>query len=170
MIEDLFLYFSINPWTVLHWMIAISITLFVFDIFLQTEVISGLSVLIFAAYFTIYLSISYHLPLQWTLVLSIVVFSLVITVYCILWIKLLRPFLYAFFMRAAIPERAERAVNQIVLFRVIDDKEFVEFEGALCDALAADDDVVINDCDKVRIIAVHDGNFLVELVSRKRNK
>ncbi len=168
MTEQLFHFFNIDPWSALHWMIAISLTLFIFDIFLQTEVISWISVLLFSVYFTLYIDATVDLPTQWMVLLFIVTLSFVIILYYTLWVKIVRPFCDSSFMRKAIPERDERAVNQVVRFRVIEEKEFVEFEDALCDAVVADADVLIYDGDIVRIIAIHDGIFIVQLVSRKK--
>lgn len=134
MINELFQLLNIDVLTFLHWMFAISITLFILDMFIQTEFVSWLALLLFSIYFTLLLEANFDLPTQWLLLVFILFLSLAFVFYYAIWSKLVSPIIKKSLLRKATVEYADRAAGQIGIFRRIDDNSFVEWDGQLWQA------------------------------------
>ncbi len=136
---ELFNFLNIDVLTFLHWMLAISITLFIIDIFLQTELISWGALLVFALYFTALIESKLDLPIQWLCLVFILFLSLAFVFYYTVWCKLVRPVINKSLLRKATTEYPDRAAGQKGSFRIIDGKNFVEWDGELWQAVASED-------------------------------
>ncbi len=162
MSSELFHYLSISPLTALHWMLAVAITLFIIDIFLQSDVVSWLSLFLFAAYFSLYLDVSIGFPLQWLLLLFVVILSVLFVVYYTLWYKLVAPLIKRAFLRNAVVEVSDRAAGETAIYRLIEGNEFVNWNGELWSAAFANTLQQAQDGEKVRIIRSESGKMLIE--------
>lgn len=152
---ELFNLLNIDVLTFLHWMLAISITLFIIDIFLQTELISWGALLVFAIYFTALLESKLDLPIQWLCLVFIIFLSLAFVFYYTVWCKLVRPVINKSLLRQATVEYSERASGQKGTFRIIDGKNFVEWDGVLWQASDLSADVPLHQlCDQEEVTIV----------------
>ena len=74
-------FFGISNGTFLHWMLAISLTLLVLDVFCNTEVLSWISLLVFALWGTM----QFDLPVQWSVLVYVLILILSAVFYYTLW-------------------------------------------------------------------------------------
>ena len=74
-------FFGISNGTFLHWMLAVSLTLLVLDIFCNTEVLSWISLLVFALWGTM----QFDLPVQWSVLVYVLILILCAVFYYTLW-------------------------------------------------------------------------------------
>ena len=79
-------FFGISNGTFLHWMLAISLTLLVLDIFCNTELISWLSMLTFALWSTM----QFNLAVQWMVLVYILVLIASAVFYYTIWTHCVR--------------------------------------------------------------------------------
>ena len=79
-------FFGISNGTFLHWMLAISLTLLVLDIFCNTELISWLSMLTFALWSTM----QFDLAVQWMVLVYILVLIASAVFYYTIWTHCVR--------------------------------------------------------------------------------
>ncbi len=150
--------------TFLHWMLAVSITLFILDIFIQTEFISWGSLLIFALYFTMLLEANFDIPTQWLLLIFIIFLAIAFVFYYAVWCKLVKPSINKSLLRKATIEYADRASGETGVFRIIDGKFFIEWDGILWQASNVDTDVPLNnyaDQEEVTIVKSELGKLYI---------
>lgn len=74
-------FFSLSNGEFLHWMVAVALTLLVLDVFMNTEVMSWIALMIFAAWGTWALGA----PIQWSVLIFIGFIALGLTFYIVLW-------------------------------------------------------------------------------------
>ena len=96
-------FFGVSNGTFLHWMLAISLTLLVLDIFCNTEVLSWLSMLVFALWGTM----QFDLPVQWSVLVYILILIVCATLYYTLWTHCVRKLVMDCIMRHAPKEAQE---------------------------------------------------------------
>lgn len=90
-------FFSLSNGEFLHWMLAVALTLLVLDVFVNTELLSWVSLVIFAAWGTWEIG----LPLQWSLLVFLGFLTLGFALYFSLWNRCVRPlFMHALNRRA----------------------------------------------------------------------
>ncbi|MGN0836191.1 MAG: NfeD family protein [Akkermansia sp.] len=87
----------------LHWMLAIGITLLLLDVFFNTELLSWLALVIFAAWGT-WLA---GLPLQWSVLVFCGFLALAVGLYFTMWNQLVRPFVMRVLLRSSPRESIE---------------------------------------------------------------
>ena len=95
-------FFGISNGTFLHWMLAISLTLLVLDVFCNTEFLSWLSMLVFSLWATM----QFDLPVQWMVLLYVLVLILCAVFYYTLWTHCVRRLVMDGVMRNA-PREAQ---------------------------------------------------------------
>lgn len=121
--------FGVGTFTFLHWLLAISITLLLLDCFVQTEMLSIFAIVLFVEYFGGILS--NYIPFQW----FVVTYFLLLIIGFFLYVTLWRNFVYIFIrktlLRNAVTESYNGMVGKNGTFRVIDDKDFVDWNGEL---------------------------------------
>lgn len=93
----------------LHWMLAVALTLLVLDIFVNTELMSWASLVIFAAWGTWELG----LPLQWSALVFLGFLLLGFALYFALWNRCVRPLFMTWLTRKAPQESSAQEVGGI---------------------------------------------------------
>lgn len=96
-------FFGVSNGTFLHWMLAISLTLLVLDVFCNTEFLSWISMLVFAFWGTM----QFELPLQWLVLVYIVILILCAAFYYTLWTHCVRRLVMDVILRRAPKEAQE---------------------------------------------------------------
>ena len=96
-------FFGVSDGTFLHWLLAISLTLLVLDIFCNTEVLSWLSMLVFALWGTM----QFDLPVQWFVLVYILILIVCAVLYYTLWTQCVRKLVMDVIMRHATKEAQE---------------------------------------------------------------
>ncbi|MFI3290553.1 MAG: hypothetical protein R3Y46_01590 [Opitutales bacterium] len=151
MIQELFNLIGISPFTVLHWIFAISLTLFILDIFFQTEVISWGALFFITVYFTSLTSSMLDIPMQWDILIFIIYLALAFTFYYTIWYSIVGSAAKKTLLRKATPEQHERVVNESGVFRIIEGQYFVEWNGELWNASSKEDIKNFTDKELVKI-------------------
>ena len=95
-------FFGISNGTFLHWMLAISLTLLVLDVFCNTEVLSWISMLVFSLWATM----QFDLPVQWLVLVYVLVLIVCAVFYYTLWTHCVRRLVMDGIMRHA-PREAQ---------------------------------------------------------------
>lgn len=90
-------FFSLSNGEFLHWMLAVALTLLVLDVFVNTELLSWTSLVIFAAWGTWEIG----LPLQWSLLVFLGFLTLGFALYFTLWNRGVRPLFMVWLNRNA---------------------------------------------------------------------
>lgn len=93
----------LNSGTFLHWMLAVGLTLLVLDIFINTELLAWVALVIFAAWGTWLLG----LPIQWSVLAFIVFFALAVAIYYTLWVQVVRRAVQGLWLRKAPAETVD---------------------------------------------------------------
>lgn len=105
LLTDTFL--GIEHGTFLHIMLAVAVTLLVLDIFICTELLSWVSLLVFAAWGTWLVGA----PWQWSVLVFIGFLALVCVLYYTLWVQCVRRVINGLILRNAPRESTERIVG-----------------------------------------------------------
>lgn len=107
MIEAFYLadFFGVSNGTFLHWMLAISLTLLVLDIFCNTEFLSWISLLVFALWGTM----QFDLPVQWLVLVYIIILIISALFYYTLWTHCVRRLVMDYLLRRA-PREAQESL------------------------------------------------------------
>ncbi|MBO5683477.1 MAG: hypothetical protein J6R92_00885 [Akkermansia sp.] len=100
-------FFGVSNGTFLHWMLAISLTLLVLDVFCNTEVLSWISMLVFALWATM----QFELPVQWMVLVYVLVLIVCAVFYYTLWTHCVRRLVMEGVMRNAPREAQESLVG-----------------------------------------------------------
>lgn len=96
-------FFGVSHAVFLHWMLAISLTLLVLDVFCNTEFLSWVSMLVFALWGTMQL----ELPVQWLVLVYVVILILCAVFYYTLWTHCVRRLVMEVILRRAPAEAQE---------------------------------------------------------------
>lgn len=96
-------FFGVSNGTFLHWMLAISLTLLVLDVFCNTEFLSWVSMLVFSLWATM----QFELPIQWSLLVYVLVLIVCAVFYYTLWTHCVRRLVMDCIMRRAPKEAQE---------------------------------------------------------------
>lgn len=100
-------FFGISNGTFLHWMLAISLTLLVLDVFCNTEFLSWISMLVFALWGTM----QFDLPVQWLVLVYIVILIISAVFYYTIWTHCVRRLVMEVILRRAPKEAQESLVG-----------------------------------------------------------
>ena len=152
---------GLNPLLAIHWILAVSATLFVLDVFFQTEFLSWIALVCFAAYFSVLADYKFDLPVQWSALIFIIFLSLALFLHYACWRKFLSPAVLRLFMKNAAPEIDERAVGEFATFRVIGGNRFAEWNGELWGVDSSRDLGEFSDGEKVKILKKQDGKIII---------
>lgn len=96
-------FFGVSNGTFLHWMLAVSLTLLVLDVFCNTEFLSWISMLVFALWGTM----QFDLPVQWMVLVYIVILIICAVFYYTLWTHCVRRLVMDIILRRAPKEAQE---------------------------------------------------------------
>lgn len=100
-------FFGISNGTFLHWMLAISFTLLVLDVFCNTELLSWLSMLTFALWATM----QFDLAVQWLVLVYILVLIACAVFYYTIWTHCVRRLIMEGVLKNAPREAQENLVG-----------------------------------------------------------
>lgn len=164
MAEFIFQLIPVAPLTFLHWMLAISVTLFLLDVFIQTDIFVILSLLLFSLYATLLVDVHCSLPVQWDLLVFLIFIALAFAFYCLVWHKLLSPFLCKLFLSKASQESFETAAGQKAVFRLIEHQFFVEWNGELWPADSSCALSSFSDREEVVIESLDGGKLFIKKI------
>ncbi len=153
--------FGIDSITFLHWLLALSIGCLLLDIFFQTELFSYVGVFLFASYFTGCCEL--FLPIQWSIVLFVLFFLIGLSLYFVLWRRIIHPFVLGFFLNGAAKEPIETAKNQKGIFRNINGVCFVDWNGELWNARGES----LKDYQEVEILRIESGILYYKKIQKK---
>ncbi len=144
-------FFGVSNGTFLHWMLAISLTLLVLDVFCNTEFLSWVSMLVFALWGTM----QFSLPVQWSVLVYVVILIICAVLYYTLWTHCVRRLVMGCLLRKAPLEAQEnlagtrgRIVGEEDGLCVKYGDQFLPVAEACRAGLAAGDAVVIVAVDK----------------------
>lgn len=161
MIIELLNWIGLDPATCLYWIFGISITLFVLDIFFQTELITWGALVLFSTYLTLLVEHYTDMSTLWSVLLFCAILGIFIYIYCTVWRKFVKALLEKTLMRNAAKEQTERASGQTGIFRKISGSYFVELEGELWQASCDSEPLsAFSDQDEVSIIKCDEGAIL----------
>lgn len=96
-------FFGVSNGTFLHWMLAVSLTLLVLDVFCNTEFLSWISMLVFALWGTM----QFDLPVQWLVLVYIVILIISAVLYYTIWTHCVRRLVMDVILRKAPKEAQE---------------------------------------------------------------
>lgn len=96
-------FFGVSNGTFLHWMLAISLTLLVLDVFFNTEFLSWVSMLVFSLWGTM----QFELPVQWSVLVYISILVVSAVFYYTLWTHCVRRLVMDWILRRAPREAQE---------------------------------------------------------------
>jgi membrane protein implicated in regulation of membrane protease activity len=138
------------------WVIAISFTVILLDIFFNTEVLSGLALLLVSAYLAALCDVS----VKWQVLIVLICWLVSSLFFFGVARKVMIPL-----VKKIIPEGRKEsiddAIGSMAEFRLIDDKSFVRWNGDLW-PLSNEDTSSFNDHEKVRVEAVENGIFTIK--------
>ena len=95
-------FFGVSNGTFLHWMLAVSLTLLVLDVFCNTEFLSWVSMLVFSLWATM----QFDLPVQWSVLVYVLVLIVCAVLYYTLWTHCVRRLVMDCILRRA-PREAQ---------------------------------------------------------------
>lgn len=139
-------FLGIGHGTFLHIMLAVAITLLVLDIFVCTELLSWVSLLLFAAWGTWLVGA----PWQWSVLVFIGFLALVCVLYYTLWVQCVRRVVMDLILRRAPMESTEQVTGKTASVLGEGDNLCIRWEDHIIpieendrDGLSAGDKVVI---------------------------
>lgn len=141
-------FFGVSNGTFLHWMLAISLTLLVLDVFCNTEFLSWISMLVFSLWATM----QFELPVQWMVLVYILILILCAVFYYTLWTHCVRRLVMDCIMRRAPKEAQESLAGTLGKIVGEDDNlsikygdQYLPVAAELRHAYTAGDSVVITE-------------------------
>jgi membrane protein implicated in regulation of membrane protease activity len=150
-------FFGISNGTFLHWMLAISLTLLVLDVFCNTEVLSWISMLVFSLWATM----QFDLPVQWMVLVYVLVLILCAVLYYTLWTHCVRRLVMDGVMRNAPREAQENLAG--TAGRIVGEGDSLSVKyGDQYLPLADSCRAAFSAGDEVTITAVKDGQATVQ--------
>lgn len=159
---ELFDFIGLDALTFLHWMFAISISLFILDFFINTEIITWISLLLFSIYFTLLIEIKMSVPIQWSFIIFVFFLILSFVYYSFIWLKILSPAIKKSLLQNAAVEQQDRAVGDVAVFRIIDGNYFIEWDGELWGAVSNSEKLSnFDDLEKIFIEKSELGKFFI---------
>ena len=99
-------FFCVSNGVFLHWMLAISLTLLVLDVFCNTEILSWASMLIFALWGIM----QFDLPMQWMVLGFVLILILCAVLYYTIWTHCFRRVIMGVIMRRS-PMEAQDSLS-----------------------------------------------------------
>ena len=145
-------FLGIEHGTFLHIMLAVAITLLVLDIFVCTELLSWVSLLLFAAWGTWLVGA----PWQWSVLVFIGFLALVCVLYYTLWVQCVRRVVMGLVLRNAPRESTEQVAGKTATVLGEGENLCIRWEDHII-PVEADDRAGLTAGDKVVIDAVRGG-------------
>ncbi len=139
--------------TLFHWLLAVSITLLVLDVFICTELLSWVALVLFALYGTWLCA----LPLQWSVLVFLGCLALEMGLYYTLWAQLVRPLVMKVALRGAPDDIQENPVGRVGRAMRADDGSFCVKVADLLYPIAEEDCQLLTDGEQVSVTALVGG-------------
>ncbi len=163
MIQSLFEFLSLPATDVLHWLLAIAVTLFLFDLFWGLDILSTFALLFFATYVTLYLELSLQLPTHW----SIIVFILTL-VLAILISTLISRYINAHFTLKDFSNQDLTGTKARLI--IIAGEYFIQHDGTLVNVSMTNNEKTACENDLVCVVGCSTGcQYIVEHVEEDKN-
>jgi membrane protein implicated in regulation of membrane protease activity len=143
------------------WALAIALTVIVLDVFFETEVLSVLALLGISIYF----ALLFDVELKWRILVTLLCWVLVNGVFYLGWKRFAVPLLRRRFV-GGVAETVHSAVGGEGVFRVIDGKHLIYWNGDLWPIAEGCDVSGLNDHDGVTITAHENGVFKIQSKNR----
>ena len=159
-------YLGVSPFVFLHWMLAVAVTIFLVDIYIQTEILSIGALLIFVSYISSLFDAYLGIPIQWSIVVFFLCTCLVFSFYYVVWKKAVGPILSKIYFREKSKEAIETVTGKSAIFRLIDGNPFIEWNGELWSAESSAGINSFSDKEKVEILKQESGKFLIGKTNR----
>ncbi len=161
MIIELLNWIVLTPATCLYWIFIISLTLFILDIFTQTEIITWCAMTLFSIYLTLLMEYYTDISTLWSVLIFCVIWGLFAYLYCTVWRYFVKALIEKTLMRNAAKEQTERVDGQVGTFRNINDTYFVEWEDELWAASCPSEPITnFTDRQEVTIIKCDEGQII----------
>lgn len=135
-----------------EWLLAIALTLFILDIFIATEGLTWLSLIVLASYFTCKIGPSFW----WGILTYLVILSILVTLYYAFLRKVVGVVIRKTILKNAPDEVVERIVGKHVIVRIVNDVVFVKWEDELWKVANAEA-AGCKEGDKVNVVKMVDG-------------
>ena len=138
------------------WVLALSLTVILIDVFFNLEVLSTIALLAVSVYFAALCDVS----LKWQLLIALVCWLASSLFFYLIARKLMIPLVNLFIPKGK-GESILEAVGSLAEYRVIDNESFVSWNGDLW-PVSNEDTSHFNDHDKVHIESVKNGIFTIK--------
>ncbi len=158
MVYILLQYLGVGSFAFMHWLLAIAITLLLLDVFVQTDVLSIISVFIFAEYAAGFLC--NIIPIQWYIAIYILILMAAFYLYAIIWRKIVYNLLKKTLLRNAAAESYDNMAGEEGVFRKIENREFVFWNGELWQ-VEYSSTCNFRDGEKIHITKNHNGKLTI---------
>ena len=143
------------------WVLAISFTVILIDIFLNSEILSAISLLAVSVYFAALIEVEF----KWQLLIAVVCWLASSLLFYLVARKLMIPL-----VNIIIPKGKDESIHEAVgahaEYRLIDNKPFVSWNGDLW-PISNVDISKFEDQDKVQVESVDNGIFTINKGERK---
>lgn len=140
-----------------EWLLALSITLFILDIFVAGEWLTWLSIIALSFYITWRIDP----PLIWGIVTTITVFCTTVTLYYIFLRRCIQKLVRRTILRNAPEEVIERIVGQKAVIRIVNGTPFVKWNGELWSIAGSTQNTSLQNGLIVTIKGIKDGNVVL---------
>ena len=138
------------------WVLALSLTVILIDVFFNLEVLSTIALLAVSVYFAALCDVS----LKWQLLIALVCWLASSLFFYLVARKFMIPLVNLFIPKGK-GESILEAVGSLAEYRVIDNESFVSWNGDLW-PVSNEDTSHFNDHDKVHIESVKNGIFTIK--------
>ncbi len=144
--------------TVFHWLLAVSLTLLILDVFVCTELLSWLALVLFALYGTWL----FDLPVQWSVLVFLACIAVELVLYYSFWAQVVRPLVMKVMLRGAPDDIQENPVGRVGVAIRGDDGSFCVKVADLLYPVCVDDHHLLSDGARVTVTALNGGIARVE--------
>ncbi len=141
----------------LEWILAIVITLFIIDIFVSTEYLTWIAILLFSTYVTWKMSPPWH----WAILIFILISSILIVLYYLFLRKIIKRGIEKTVMQNQNKDILEAISGKTGIIHIVDGKIFVKLNDELWQIANADQEIY-SEGEKVVVTAVCNGKLNVK--------
>lgn len=135
-----------------EWLVALTVTLLVVDLFYESEILSWIAMLTLTTYFTLKIDPS----LNWLILTYLLILSIIALFYYTLYRMLVVKAVQKTLLRHAPDEKIDEIVGQHVRVRIINNMTMIKWDDTLWNITNAETDTFA-DGDKVIVTAFKDG-------------
>ncbi len=145
--------FSAEGWSLLHWLLAVSLTLLVLDVFICTELLSWVALVLIALYATWLID----LPIQWSVLLFLACLAGEVLLYYSFWAQVVRPLVMNVMLHGAPDDIQENPVGRVGVAIRGDDGSYCVKVADLLYPVAPQDYHLLTVGEQVRVTELNGG-------------